>query len=351
MRRLASLGALALVAVGLALPGAALALPAAQLVTPVPTLQGPLVPAPPTPFTGFQATPTAGLRFATSTPAARPNLAATATAAAATITAADATATANVAAPQTAVAQTATALAIPSATPTPAPSPTVAPTLVPSPSPTAPLTPPPTAPPSPTTAPTEAPTAAPTVPAPSPTPDALPLARTVLTRAPIAVGDETIAPGAALQIPLETLLVGGSIPPGTTVRLPSGQVVTLPPTISIPAEDVPSIAAGPVNGILPRASLVGDESFPQGTAVVVPSGTSVLGTLNPNEPILLEPGVVVQVGGRTVTLVEPLLLTVSAISVAAPAQLPPTGEADPVLWPAALGLLMLLGGWRLRRFS
>ena len=349
MRRLASLGALALVALGLAIPGGVEARPSAQFTTPIPTSQGPLVTPPPTAFTGFQLTPTAGLRFATSTPATRPNLALTATAAAATITAADATATANVAAPQTAVAQTATALALPTLTPTAGVSPTLAPTVGASPSPTAALTPPPTAPPSPTTAPTATPTAEVAVASPTPTPDPLPQTRTVLTRAPIAVGDETIAPGAALQIPLETLLVGGSIPPGTPVRLPSGQVLTLPDNISIPAEDVPSITVGPVNGILPRASLVGVESYPQGTAVIVPSGTRVLGSLAVNAPILLEAGAVVQVAGRTVTLVEPLVLTVSAIPVAAPAQLPPTGEADPVLWPAGLGLLMLLGGWRLRR--
>jgi hypothetical protein len=47
--------------------------------------------------------------------------------------------------------------------------------------------------------------------------------------------------------------------------------------------------------------------------------------------------------------VEPLLVVVSAVPVALPAALPPTGAAEPLLWPAALGLLLMLGGWRLFR--
>ena len=350
MRRLAMLIAPFLVAGGLALPPPTEAQPAAQ-VTPFPSpVMGPFVQPSPTPFTGFPTLGPGAPRplntplLATPTVAVRPNLAATATAAAATITAADAIATANVAAPQTAVAQTATALAAPTSTPTPAPSPTLAATLPTTPTPTLALTPSPTVPATATVEPTVAPTAVP-----SPTPDPLQPARTVLTRAPIAVGDETIAPGAALEIPLAVALQDGAIPAGTLIRLPNGQVITLPAGTSIPAENVPTTVVGPLNAVLPRASLVGEQTYPLGTAIVIPSGTDVLGTVEPNQTILLEAGTVVQVEGRTATLVEPLLVVVSAIPVAAPAQLPPTGDAEPVLWPAWLGALLLLGGWRLLR--
>jgi hypothetical protein len=367
MRRVAMLIAPILVAGALALAPPTAAQPAAQpaarpeaqpaaQVTPLPSpVIGPFVQSSPTPFGGF---PTLGPgaprplntpSLATPTLAVRPNLAATATAAAATITAADATATANVAAPQTAVAQTATALAVPTSTPTVAASPTLAPTLPGTATPTLAVTPSPTVPatatPPPAT-PTTAPTVAPTA-VPSPAPDPLRPSRTVLTRAPIAVGDETIPSGAALEIPLGTALEDGAIPAGTVVRLPNGQVITLPAGVSIPAENMTTSVVGPLNAVLPRASLVGEQTFPLGTAIVIPSGTEVLGTVEPNETILLEAGTVVQVEGRTATLVEPLQVTVSAIPVAAPAQLPPTGDAEPVLWPAWLGTLLLLGGWRL----
>jgi hypothetical protein len=104
-----------------------------------------------------------------------------------------------------------------------------------------------------------------------------------------------------------------------------------------------------LNAVLPRASLVGDATFPQGTVLVLPSGTVVLGTPEANATVLLQAGAIVQVAGRTVTLVEPLPVVVSPAPVAQPAALPPTGEADPVLWPAGLGLLLMLGGWRLLR--
>ncbi|HLH24862.1 MAG TPA: hypothetical protein VK066_20255 [Chloroflexota bacterium] len=317
---------------------------AGQIGTAQPT---PLVPPPPTPYSGLSATSTPigqppGVppipRTTSITQPPRPNLVATATAAAATITVADATATANVAAPLTAVAQTATALAVPTRTATlPALAPTVAATLTP----LATLTPIRTA--------TPAPTVAAATPTAVPTPNALAESRTVLTRAPIAVGDETIAAGAALQIPLETALEDGAIPPGTPVRLPNGQVITLPAGTSIPAAENPTTIGAPLNAVLPRASLVGTTSYPQGTALVLPSGTSVLGSPDPNATVLLQPGAVVQVGGNTTTLVEPLPVVVSAVPVAQPAALPPTGDADPVVWPAGLGLLLVLGGWRLLR--
>jgi hypothetical protein len=319
----------------------------AQLATAVPS---PLVPPPPTPFTGISITSTPvgqppGLPpIPRSTPiqqAPRPNLVATATAAAATITVADATATANVAVPLTAVAQTATALAVPTRTATAAP--TLAPTLAASPT----LIP--TSTPVRTSTPTPVPTTAPPTPTAVPTPNLLANSRTVLTRAPIAVGDETIAAGAALQIPLETALEDGAIPPGTPVRLPNGQVITLPAGTSIPAAESPTTIGAPLNVVLPRASLVGDTTEPQGTVLVLPSGTNVLGNPEANATVLLQTGTVVQVAGRTVTLVEPLTVVVSPAPVAQPAALPPTGEADPVLWPAALGLLLMLGGWRLLR--
>jgi hypothetical protein len=345
MPRLAFLLAAAAIMLGLA-PVTMAQTRAANQVT---TLT-PLVPPPPTPFSGLGVTPTPfgqppGVppipRTTSVTQGPRPNLVATATAAAATITVADATATANVAAPLTAVAQTATALALPTRTATAGPA--LQPTVAGSPTPAA------TATLVRTSTPTIAPTAAPPTPTAMPTPNALANSRVVLTRAPIAVGDETIPAGAALEIPLETPLEDGAIPPGTPVRLPNGQVVTLPAGTSIPAAESPTTIGAPLNAVLPRASLVGDTTYPQGTVVVLPSGTNVLGTPEPNATVLVPAGSVVQVGGRTVTLVESLPVVASAAPVAQPAALPPTGDADPVLWPAGLGLLLMLGGWRLLR--
>lgn len=204
--------------------------------------------------------------------------------------------------------------------------------------------------PTPTDVPTATPTATPSL-VPSATPTANPLAssRTVLTTAPIAVGDETLGPGAALEIPLGVALQDGAIPSGTTLRLPGGQLVTLPVGIRIPAVENPTIVGSPMNAVLPRTSAVGDTTYAPGTNVVVPSGTSVLGALEPEATVLLRPGAVVQVNGRTQTLAEALPVVVSSAAVARPATLPATGEASPVLWPAAIGLALVLIGWRLHR--
>ncbi|HEY7064613.1 MAG TPA: hypothetical protein VII06_24280 [Chloroflexota bacterium] len=346
MPRLAILLAAAAILLGLPPVALAQARPSNQLATIGPT---PLVPPAPTPFSGFPATATPfilgtpgvpPLPRTTSVTVPRPNLVATATAAVATITVADATATASVAAPLTAVAQTATALAIPTRTATVVLS---SPTALASPTPLA------TATPVRTNTPTALPTTAPLTPTAVPTPDLLATSRTVQTRAPIAVGDDTISAGAALQIPLETPLEDGAIPPGTPVRLPNGQVITLPAGTSIPAAESPTTIGAPLNAVLTRTGLVGDTTYPQGTALVLPSGTSVLGSPEANDTVLLQAGAVVQVAGRTVTLIEPLPVVVSPAPVAQPAALPPTGEADPVWWPAGLGLVLMLGGWRLLR--
>ena len=62
-------------------------------------------------------------------------------------------------------------------------------------------------------------------------------------------------------------------------------------------------------------------------------------------------GAVVQMGGRSYKLVEPLQVVISATPVDLPAVLPATGDAGLIFWPAGLGVLLLLGGWRLRRSS
>lgn len=338
MQRLAGLWVVVLVMVGLMHAPSTQAGSASQLFTPSPTpLFGPPPPPTPTPLGGVVPPSPTPFRAITVTIAPRPNLAATATAAAATITAADATLTA-VAARSLEVALTATALAVPTATPTATASPTRTATPVVTPTPTSTAT----ATPSPTT--TRTPT-----PSPSPTPDPLALNRTVLTRAAIVVGEETLAPGTALVIPLDVLLEDGAIPPATPVRLPDGRVVTLPPGVSIPAAESPTVVSAPLNAVLPQPGRVGERVYPAGTRLVLPSGTSVLGALAPNATVLLEPGTIVQLDAQSVTLLEPLQVVVSAEPVPLPAVLPPTGEADPVLWPALIGLLLLAGGWWLLR--
>jgi hypothetical protein len=173
----------------------------------------------------------------------------------------------------------------------------------------------------------------------------------VLTTAPIAIGDETLAPGAPLEIPLDTPLADGAVPSETTIRLPGGQVLTLPAGIRIPAVENPTTVGEALTTILQRTSAVGDTTYAPGTAIVVPPGTSVLGAVEPSATVLLQPGTAVQVSGRTQTVRESLAVTVSGAPVGRPSTLPATGDAEPVWWPAGLGLLMVLLGWRLRHIS
>jgi len=244
----------------------------------------------------------------------------------ATMTALDAVATA--------VAATLTAVVVPTSTPSRTP------TLTPTPSPSPSVTP------SPTITPTS--TAAATV-TPQPTVNPLASSRTVITTAPISVGGETFAPGAPLEIPIHVNLENGAIPPGTTIRLPDGQVLALPSGTSIPAVENAAVVGAPLNAVLPRAGLVGDVPTPAGAVLTLPSGTTVYGTLEPESTVLVPSGSVVQLGGRSHTLVEPLQVVLSATPVELPAVLPATGDVGPVLWPAGLGLLLVLAGRRLRR--
>jgi hypothetical protein len=235
----------------------------------------------------------------------------------------------------TVVAATVTALVVPTAPPT-APAATPIPTGTPTASST------PTATASPTAAATATSQA---------TVNPLASSRTVLTTAPISVGGETFAPGAPLEIPINVTLQDGAIPPGTTIRLPDGQVLALPLGTSIPAVENAAIVGTPLNAVLPRAGLVGDVPTPPGAVIMLPSGTTAYGTLAPDSSVLLPSGAVVQMGGRSHTLVEPLQVVISATPVDQPAVLPATGDAELIFWPAGLGVLLLLGGWRLRRSS
>jgi hypothetical protein len=214
----------------------------------------------------------------------------------------------------------------------------------------------PTAGPAPTLAPTatlpSAATVPPTLtppPSVTPTPNPLASTRTVITTAPIAVGDETLAPGAALEIPVDTPLEDNAIPPGTPIRLPGGQVITLPAGTRIPAVENPTVVGAPLNAVLQRTSAVGDTTYAPGTAVVLPSGIRVLGSLEPGTTVLLPAGTTVQVAGRTQTIREPVAVTIGGAPASRPAALPATGDAAPIWWPAALGVLLALLGWRLRR--
>ncbi len=325
MWQLAAVALATLMLIGAALAPGVAAQPNAQLPSPT-ALLGPAA--------GQTLLP---LRTPTTMVPLRPNVALTAAAAAATITAADATSTAIAAVSQN-VAQTATALAratavvTPSATVTRALTATAVPTTTP------------------TVAPTLSPTAPPTAtPTPTATPDPLALGRTVLTLAAIAVGEQTIQPGAPLVIPLDVELIEDAIPPGTPVRLPDGRVVTLPLATSVPAAESPTLVGAPLNATLARLEVLGDQAYPAGTRVGVPSGASVLGTVVPGGTVLIPAGGVVQVEGRTTPLAEALQVTVSGELIAAPARLPPTGDAALEVWPAAVGILVLLIGWRLLR--
>ncbi len=331
MRRIAPVLVATLLALGVAQDAGAQNTPVRQAGTATPTrglLGTPYPLAPGVPSVAQTPLPPPVPR---TTPVPLPNVQATATSAAATITAADATATAVIGVPLTTVALTATALAVPTRTPT-----------VVSPTPTRTLPPSPTA----TLA-----TAATLVLSPTATATTSPLAltRTVLTTAPIAVGEQTLEAGTPIEIPLGVALEGGAIPPGTTIRLPGGQVVTLPSGISVPAVESPTLLTTPLNATLATSAQVGDTRLPSGTVVTLPSGTEVLGIVEPNATVLLRSGTVVQVQGRTVAVGEPVQVVISPTPVAQPARLPATGDADPVLWPAGVGLALLLLGWRLRR--
>src|SRR5262249_60554710 len=149
--------------------------------------------------------------------------------------------------------------------------------------PRAPLPPPPPAPAVPADTPLPTATLLRTPePAPTPIPDPLASARTVLTTAPIAIGDDTLAPGAPLEIPLDTPLADGAVPSGTTVRLPGGQVLTLPAGIPIPAVENPTTVGQALTTILQRTSAVGDTTYAPGTAILLRPGTSALGSPEPN---------------------------------------------------------------------
>lgn len=266
------------------------------------------------------------------TTAARGDVAATQTVAIATIAAADAVATSRAGVPLTAVAATATRFAQPTQTPFPSA----------------------TVPPSPTrlatttalTSPTAATTATPLPP--SPTTDPLSLAREVLLAQPITLGGESLEPGATLLIPSGVALAGGAIPAGTVVRLPSGSVVTVPPNVRVMVAEGLNTVPAPLNVTFAQGVHVGDADYAAGAALVLPTGTVVLGRLDPGSLILLLPGTTVQVDGRMQALAEPVAVIVSGAPVAAPATLPRTGDAEPVLWPMVLGLALVLLGWRLR---
>jgi LPXTG-motif cell wall-anchored protein len=113
--------------------------------------------------------------------------------------------------------------------------------------------------------------------------------------------------------------------------------------------DNPTLLTAPLNATLAAPALVGDTRLPVGATITLPAGTAVLGSVEPNATVLLRSGTAVQVQGRTALVGEPVPVVISPTPVAQPARLPATGDADPVLWPAVLGLGLLLVGWRLRR--
>ncbi len=292
----------------------------------------------PTSLPGFStatlpASPTVrvGLPTVTITPVGG-RIGATQTAAIATIAAADATATAAAGRLPTSVAATATALAQPTSTlstTTPGTTRTATPALTSSPSPTQ--------------------TSTPALATASATPDPLATSREVYLTAPATLGGEQLAAGATVLIPRGVALQNGTIPPGTTIRTPNGTVFTIPPETRVPAVDTSTTVTAPLNSILQQEAAISGTSYPAGTTVVVPSGTLILGQPDPQATVLLQPGSVVQVAGQMLTLTEPLAVVVSTTPLAQPAALPRTGDAEPVLWPIGLGLVLVLLGWRLRR--
>jgi hypothetical protein len=280
------------------------------------------------PVAAAQVTPTSAATPRAPTPT-RGTIQPAQTAAIATIVAADATATVQAGVRLTAVAATATQLAQPTATLPP--SPTAVPTLTALPSPT------------------PAATATPVVVTPTVPPELLANTRDVFITVPVAIGDERLEVGARVQMPRDVALENGAIPPNTPIRTASGAVLSLPSGPPVTAVEGEANLNAPLNATLARAGSVGDASYPAGTAVVLPSGSIVLGRPEPQATMLLRAGDVVQIDGRLQTLQEPLAVVVGAAPVAQPATLPRTGDAEPLLWPAGLGLLLVLLGWRLRR--
>jgi hypothetical protein len=265
----------------------------------------------------------------------RGNVEATQTAAIATIAAADATATARAVQPLTAVAGTATLLAQPPAAPTASQTPIASLT---------PLTPLATVTPIASSTPLSTAVVTPTA-----TADPLAATRDVVLTVALVVGGETVEEGATLQVPLAVALQDGVIPPGTPVRAPNGVVFTIPAGVRVTAVEGTTTIAAPLNATLARGGPIGDQTYPDGTALVLPAGTVVQGKPDPAATVELRPGTVVQVAGRMQTLSEPLAVVIGGAPVAQPATLPRTGDAAPVLWPVGLGLLLVAAGWRLRR--
>jgi hypothetical protein len=145
-----------------------------------------------------------------------------------------------------------------------------------------------------------------------------------------------------------TRIATSTAPPASLTRAVTPTAVTPTATASPLAESTTTLTA-PLNAVLPQDGSIGDESYPSGTALVLPAGTIVQGRPDAGATVELRAGAVVQVAGQMQTLVEPLAVVVSSAPVAQPATLPRTGDAAPVLWPTGLGLLLVVLGWRLRR--
>jgi hypothetical protein len=173
--------------------------------------------------------------------------------------------------------------------------------------------------------------------------------REVFITASVTLDGEQLEAGTTLQIPRSVPLQNGAIPGGTPILTPSGAVVTLPSQTRIPAVESPSTVSAPLNAVLTQSTAIDDTSYPVGTPLVLPSGTLVLGSLEPGAPVLLRRGTIVQLAGQMQRLADPVSATLNSAPLAQPAALPRTGDAEPLLWPTGLGLVLVLLGWRLRR--
>jgi hypothetical protein len=156
-------------------------------------------------------------------------------------------------------------------------------------------------------------------------------------------------PTASLTLIASVTPIATSTAPPASITLAATPTVATPTATASPLVESTTTIAAPLNAVLPQDGSIGDQSYPAGTALVLPAGTVVQGRPEPGATVELRPGTVVQVAGRMQTLVEPLVVVVGSAPVAQPATLPRTGDAAPVLWPTGLGLLLVVLGWRLRR--
>jgi hypothetical protein len=149
----------------------------------------------------------------------------------------------------------------------------------------------------------------------------------VVIAVPVEIGDEALDVGTTVLIPREVPLAGGAIPPGTPLRTPSATVLVLPASVRIAAVEGSAVARGPLNATLQRTGTIGTATYPAGTSLILPSGTVVQGSVDPQATAVLGAGTTVQIDGQMAAVAGPVAIQIAATPVAQPASLPRTGDA------------------------